>query len=130
MASFAICSDEKPKSQPLFANFTTMNINDDLTKFETYDKAAVSTDNEICSKFGKNILEKGGSAVDSGIAAIFCLGVTQFHSTGIGGGGFMLVYEKDKKKFTGFDFRETVPSKADLSEFENDKRKTKEGLLI
>lgn len=87
----------------------------------------MATDNELCSKTAKDILKKGGSAVDSAIAAIFCLGVTQFHSTGIGGGGFMLVYERKKKAFTGFDFRETVPSLADKTLYENDKKKTKEG---
>ena len=105
-----------------------MNVNDDVTKFSQFGKAAISTDNEFCSKVGKDILRKGGSAVDAGIAAIFCLGVFQFQSTGIGGGGFMLVYEKAKKKFTGLNFRETVPSKVDLKEFENDEKKTKKGM--
>ena len=125
---FGACSDKDAKT-PLLANFTTMNVNDELTKYETYDKAAVATDNEICSKIAKDILVKGGSAVDSGIAAAFCLGVIQFHSTGIGGGGFILVYEREKKKFTGLDFRETVPSKVDLTELENDSKKIKQGLL-
>ena len=106
-----------------------MNINDDVIKFQKYDKAAVSSDNEYCSKISKDVLKRGGSAADAAIAAVFCAGVFQFHSTGIGGGGFMLVYERAKKKFTGFDFRETVPSNVDLKEFENNKRKTKIGVF-
>ena len=125
-APIVFCSG-KTKNEQLLANFTTVNVNDDVARFEKYDKAAISTDNEFCSKVGKDILKKGGSAVDAGIAAIFCVGVFQYQSTGIGGGGFMLVYERGKKKFTGFDFRETVPSKIDLKEFEYDKRKTKKG---
>lgn len=107
-----------------------MNVNDNDVRFEEYDKAAISTDNKFCSEIGKDILKKDGSAVDAGIAAIFCVGVFHFQSTGIGGGGFMLVYERGKRKFTGFDFRESVPSKIDLKEFENDKRKTKKGELM
>eukprot|EP00795_Rhopilema_esculentum_P015621 gene15621-6904_t len=115
--------------QPLLANLTTKNINEKLLRYEKYDRAAVSTDNEICSTVAKDILMKNGSAVDSAIAALFCLGVIQFHSTGIGGGGFMLVYKRKDKQFTAYNFRETVPMNTDLKEFENDRKKTKIGGL-
>ena len=45
---------------------------------------------------GKSILFKGGSAVDSAITVQLCIEVVNCHSTGIGGGGFMLVYDKKK----------------------------------
>uniref|UniRef100_UPI00398ED0EF glutathione hydrolase 6-like isoform X1 n=2 Tax=Pristiophorus japonicus TaxID=55135 RepID=UPI00398ED0EF len=50
-----------------------------------YHHAAVVTDSEICSGFAKEILTKGGTAVDAGVAAMLCLGVVHPHSTGIGG---------------------------------------------
>ena len=58
----------------------------------TYDKYAVATDTPLCSKIGTVTLKANGSAVDAAIAAMFCLGVVSMHSSGIGGGGVMLVY--------------------------------------
>ena len=48
---------------------------------------------------GKGILQKGGSAVDAVITVQFCVEVVNSHSTGIGGGGFMLVFDKKTGAF-------------------------------
>eukprot|EP00794_Sanderia_malayensis_P007866 gene7866-8716_t len=74
-----------------------------------FKHAAVSSDHHLCSEIGKRILQKGGSAVDSIISVQFCVEVVNSHSTGIGGGGFMLVYDKKSGKASAFDFRETLP---------------------
>ena len=85
-----------------------------------YQHAAVATDNAECSKIGRNILKKGGSAVDSAIAAILCVGVINLHSTGIGGGGFMMVYDSHKRSAEMIDFRETAPQRAGVDLFKGD----------
>lgn len=82
-----------------------------------YRHAAVATDNVECSKAGRNILKRGGSAVDAAIAATLCVGVINMHSTGIGGGGFMMVYDSYKKSGEMIDFRETAPEKSDENLF-------------
>ncbi|PFX13221.1 Gamma-glutamyltranspeptidase 1 [Stylophora pistillata] len=82
-----------------------------------YQHAAVASDNAECSKIGRNILKKGGSAVDSAIAAILCVGVINLHSTGIGGGGFMMVYDSHKRSAEMIDFRETAPERAEVDLF-------------
>ena len=74
-----------------------------------YSRQAVATDNDKCSEIGNNILNKKGSAVDAAIAAMFCLGVINMHSSGVGGGGVMLVYNRKLKKAKVIHFRETVP---------------------
>eukprot|EP00794_Sanderia_malayensis_P013924 gene13924-15375_t len=71
--------------------------------------AAVAADNAECSAVGSDALKDGGSAVDSAIATMLCLGVINSHSTGIGGGGFMMVYSKEKEKGEVIDFREAAP---------------------
>ncbi|XP_044174187.1 glutathione hydrolase 1 proenzyme-like [Acropora millepora] len=76
----------------------------------TYTKRTVATDSKKCSKIGEGILKKEGSAVDAAIAAMFCLGVIHMHSSGVGGGGVMLVYNRVAKKASIIDFRETAPS--------------------
>ena len=75
----------------------------------TYTKRTVVTDSKKCSDIGDDMLNKGGSAVDAAIAAMFCLGVINMHSSGIGGGGVMLVYNRAKKNASLIDFRETAP---------------------
>ena len=84
-----------------------------------YAQAAVASDAGPCSEVGKNILAQNGSAVDSAIAAMLCIGVVNMHSTGIGGGGFMLVYNQSGRFAEVFDFRETAPAKATEDMFVN-----------
>lgn len=76
-----------------------------------YQHAVVASDAGPCSEIGRNILQKGGTAVDSAIAALFCIGVYNMHSAGIGGGGFMVVYKKSTKFVEVIDFREEAPWK-------------------
>ena len=85
----------------------------------TYNTAAVATDAAPCSTVGVEILRKGGSAVDAAIASLLCLGVVNFHSTGIGGGGFMVYYNATSKTATTLDYRETAPGRANSSMYES-----------
>ena len=72
----------------------------------------VASDAGLCSEIGRDILQKNGTAVDSAVAAMFCIGVYNMHSAGIGGGGFMVVYKKSTKFVEVIDFREEAPGKA------------------
>ena len=75
-----------------------------------YSRQAVASDTEKCSDIGNDTLNANGSAVDAAIAAMFCLGVINMHSSGVGGGGVMLVYVRKLKKAKVIDFRETAPA--------------------
>jgi len=44
-----------------------------------FNSTAVATDNKKCSEIGKNILLSGGSAVDSAIASMLCVGFLSSH---------------------------------------------------
>ena len=78
----------------------------------TYQHAAVAADAANCSTVGSNILKDGGSAVDAAIASVLCVDVVNLHSTGIGGGGFMVYYNATSKEAYAIDFRETAPMNA------------------
>ena len=93
-----------------------------------YKREAVATDTQQCSEIGKDILNVNGSAVDAAIAAMFCLGVVSMHSSGIGGGGVMLLYNQTLKKATVIDFREIAPATAYWDVFRGREEEAKKGL--
>ncbi len=50
--------------------------------------------------------------MDAAIASGICNGVFNAQSMGIGGGFLMLIYERDAKRMTVIDARETAPQNA------------------
>lgn len=92
-----------------------------------FDKAAITTDNAACSAIGGNILKKGGNAIDAAIAAMFCLGVVNPQSSGLGGGFLMTHFNKRKGSCIALDARETAPAAAFQTMFVNDSDASKYG---
>ena len=66
------------------------------------------------------MLKKGGHAVDATIAAHAVLGLVEPQSSGLGGGGFMLIYEHSTGDLTFLDGREAAPSGATVDMFMRD----------
>ena len=64
------------------------------------------------SEVGAEILRKGGNAVDAAVATGLALAVVLPRAGNLGGGGFMVVYLKDKDKTITIDYREKAPSEA------------------
>lgn len=81
------------------------------------DHAMVATANPYASKAGLNILKQGGSAVDAAIAVQLVLTLVEPQSSGIGGGAFMLHWDKSAQRLTTFDGRETAPAGATTDMF-------------
>ncbi|OQV15424.1 Gamma-glutamyltranspeptidase 1 [Hypsibius exemplaris] len=78
----------------------------------TYQRQSVASDAAECSKAGNKILERGGSAVDAAITTALCAGLYHPHSCGIGGGFFMVVYDRALKNAHSIDAREVAPAAA------------------
>src|SRR4051812_28761382 len=57
-----------------------------------------------------DVLRSGGNAVDAAVAAAGVLGVVEPFSCGVGGGGFMVVYDARRHKVDTIDSRETAPA--------------------
>ena len=72
--------------------------------------AAVASDNALASAAGVTALKGGGNAVDAACATALALGVVHPDSSGIGGGGFAIVYLAKEKKSYALDFRERAPA--------------------
>src|SRR5262249_49644887 len=77
----------------------------------TSARALVVSPHPVVTEAGVEMLRAGGNAVDAAIAAAFALAVAQPQSTGIGGGGFILIRLADGSAFA-IDARETAPQAA------------------
>lgn len=74
------------------------------------DAGMVSSDHELASLAGAEILRRGGNAVDAAVATALACGVVQPAGSGLGGGGFALVVAGEERSV--LDFREIAPAGA------------------
>jgi gamma-glutamyltranspeptidase/glutathione hydrolase len=81
---------------------------------------AIATANPLASQAGAAVLAAGGNAADAAVAAAFALSVVENQSSGIGGGGFALVYVARERKVHVLDFREVAPAGATRDMFLRD----------
>lgn len=65
--------------------------------------------NPYASWAGKQIIERGGNAIDAAVAIQAMLTLVEPQSSGIGGGSFILYWDNKNKKLHTFDGRETAP---------------------
>ncbi|MBX3184713.1 MAG: gamma-glutamyltransferase [Polyangiaceae bacterium] len=79
---------------------------------------AVSTESRLATQAAMAQLQAGGNAVDAMVTATFVAGVASPTSSGIGGGGFALVWDAATQTSWLLDFRETAPKQLDAAAFE------------
>ena len=71
--------------------------------------SAASVD-PLATQAAIDVLRSGGNAVDAAVAAAGVLGVVEPFSCGIGGGGFMVIYDAKRRRVDTIDSREAAPA--------------------
>jgi gamma-glutamyltranspeptidase/glutathione hydrolase len=81
-------------------------------------KYMIAAAHPLAADAGYQMLKAGGSAIDAAIAAQMVLALVEPHSSGIGGGAFLMHF--DGKAVQAFDGRETAPASATDQLFQRD----------
>lgn len=78
---------------------------------------AVSSSTSEATAAGLQILRQGGNAVDAAVAVAFALGVTEPYSSGLGGGGVMVVYDPTADAAYSLDYYARAGSALENTDF-------------
>jgi gamma-glutamyltranspeptidase/glutathione hydrolase len=90
-----------------------------IIRYDTVHNPAVGlhgmavSQNRLATEVGREILQRGGNAVDAAVAMGFALAVTLPRAGNIGGSGFMLIHLAEGSRTIVLDYRSTAPLKAD-----------------
>ena len=83
----------------------------------TGSKGVVVAQEIEAASIGARIIESGGNAIDGAIATAFALSVTEPWMSGLGGGGFMMLYLANEKRVRVIDFGMISPKMIDLTDY-------------
>jgi gamma-glutamyltranspeptidase/glutathione hydrolase len=81
----------------------------------------VAAANPLAAEAGRDVIAKGGNAIDALVAVQTVLGLVEPQSSGLGGGSFLVYYDAASQKLTTFDGREKAPMEATPKLFLDDK---------
>jgi len=78
----------------------------------TATRHMVAAAHPLAAEPGRDILRRGGAAIDAAVAVQAVLGLVEPQSSGIGGGAFILHWDAAARALTTWDGRETAPAAA------------------
>ncbi len=91
-------------------------------------EAAIASAHPLATEAGHEILAAGGNAFDAAVAVAGALAVVEPHSSGLGGGGFFLLYIAAEDRYVFVDAREVAPAAATPATYLDDAGKPRRGM--
>ncbi len=70
----------------------------------------VAAQSTVAASIGADVLKRGGNAVDAAVSSAFALGCCEPWMSGIGGGGFLVVYIAEENSVSVIDFSMISPT--------------------
>jgi gamma-glutamyltranspeptidase/glutathione hydrolase len=108
--ALAGCSTTTPLKQKEFQVYeSTSAPTAPPTAEQNVYASVVSAADPRAAEAGRDILAKGGNAVDAAMAVMLALTVVEPQSSGLGGGSFALIHDGKTGELTTIDGRETAP---------------------
>ena len=101
--------DETPKDDGVWRPFNEKGETIRTDRDATGENGMVATSNVYATMAGQKVLQEGGNAVDAAIAVCYALGVAEPFTSGLGGGGFMVIHTADGEN-SFIDYREVASS--------------------
>ncbi len=80
-------------------------------------RGVVAAQNQKAADIGAEVLRKGGNAIDAAVATSFALGVLEPWMSGIGGIGYMQIWDAKKKKAHVINFSAISAAKLDPADY-------------
>ncbi|MFN3401601.1 MAG: gamma-glutamyltransferase, partial [Ferrovibrio sp.] len=80
-------------------------------------RGVVAAQNQKAADIGAEVLRSGGNAIDAAVATSFALGVLEPWMSGIGGIGYMQIWDAKKKKAHVINFSAVSASKLDPADY-------------
>jgi gamma-glutamyltranspeptidase/glutathione hydrolase len=78
----------------------------------SYKNGMVASGHRFASEAGVEVLRRGGNAIDAIVTTSLTLSAILPPFSGIGGGGFLMLYLASEDRVTFVDYREVAPSKS------------------
>jgi gamma-glutamyltranspeptidase/glutathione hydrolase len=78
----------------------------------TATRHMVAAAHSLAAEAGREVLRRGGAAIDAAVAVQAVLGLVEPQSSGIGGGAFILHWDAAARSLVTWDGRETAPAAA------------------
>ena len=118
---------------PLFIESSIFNPQS-IVHPQVNENGMVVSQHYLATNVGAQILHEGGNAYDASIAVAFALAVVLPRAGNIGGGGFMVMYDKETEESFSIDYREIAPALATKDMYLNEdgsvnKKRAREGIL-
>src|SRR5215218_10226319 len=79
---------------------------------QAFEKHVVVAQERHAADVGRDVLRRGGNAIDAAVATAFALAVTHPAAGNLGGGGFLVAFVTETRSVVTIDFRERAPGAA------------------
>lgn len=86
-------------------------------------RGVVASAHPLASVAGMRVLQQGGNAVDAAVATAAALNVAEPYMSGMGGSGYMLVYQAKDRQLSVLDYVGPSPAGASLDAFASEAEK-------